>query len=105
MGMGMVQSNIKIEILPVELEDISNSVYKYLNLMISRYYRVFRGVVLCYTENVTFSDDIFIIVNNALYCSVNVEFLILSTPRPQSRVQIEAGGREEIADRGSNPEV
>lgn len=74
-----VQTVIRVPILPSELNSIIEGIYRYLNGYIGEYMKAFKGLVICYTENIGITDDVGYIMglDPKVYIKTSVEFVIM----------------------------
>lgn len=74
-----VQAVLRIPILPSELNNMVEGIYKHLNGYIGEYMKPFKGLVICYTENIGIINDFGTIIgiDPKVYIKASVEFVIM----------------------------
>ncbi|KAH9385891.1 uncharacterized protein NEMAJ01_0787 [Nematocida major] len=74
-----VQAILRVPITPDQLGSIPDAIYKYLNDLVGTYHKVFRGLVVCYTESLGILDSVGSILGTdaKIYVKVSAEFVVM----------------------------
>ncbi|KAI5191170.1 hypothetical protein NECID01_1339 [Nematocida sp. AWRm77] len=74
-----VEAVLRVPLLPAQLSKVSEGVYGYLNKLVGEYVKVFKGVVVCYSENIGMTEEMGTVLDTepSVYFKVHVEFLVL----------------------------
>ncbi|OAG29020.1 hypothetical protein NEDG_01159 [Nematocida displodere] len=74
-----VEVLLRIPLLPAQLANISEGIFAFLNLFLGEYIKQFKGLVICYSEEIALVDGEGVVIGGdpRTYFKVKVEFLIL----------------------------
>ncbi|KAI5171155.1 hypothetical protein NEFER03_0557 [Nematocida sp. LUAm3] len=73
---------LKVPLLPSQLGNISEAIYKHLNACIGKYIKKLNSIVICYEEEVGIMSEVGVIDRTAesIFFKVSVEFILLYIP-------------------------